>query len=256
MNFVLVMPIYRRPKLTSFVLRHWHRQIHRLRGQVNLHLVCVGSEGGESSSLITGLTDVMSYIEHENEPLSAKWNAGVQVAKHIRPDAVISVGSDDILSDEILLAFQAKLLEGHDLIGLRDLWFFDIAKQYLGYWPGYTSDKPRFGEPVGCGRCHSRKVLDAVGWQLYPTTATAKPVTLDSESSKFFTSHGFTFDAFSLNSLWPGAKAVDIKSDLSLTTFDRIKYEQTYSGSEALQFFANLLEPTELDEFRRLSCES
>lgn len=242
MKLVFVMPIYGRHDLVRMILRQWHYQILRLRGTVDVHVVCIGSEGKESAALLSGYSgDTMSYVEAPNTPLNRKWNAGLQVARFLNPDGVAIVGSDDLVSDSLLLAWSEKLSQGVDLFGLKDLYFFDALSLRLGYWPGYgTKRQPnRKGEPVGLGRCHSRAVMEAVGWQLWPHDPERNSV-LDLMSITRLREHGYEPVAFSLGEL--NAKAVDIKAGLSITAFDRIPYHHTVKGAKAMEYLADLVD--------------
>lgn len=241
MKLVFVMPLWKRHTLTALVLRQWHRQIHRLRGTVHVHLVCIGSEGRTSARLLEGYGDGMSYVEAPNEPLNQKWNKGLDVARHLEPDAVLIIGSDDLVSDSLMLRYSELLSGGHDFFGLRDLYFFDPSRLKLGYWPGYgTMRQPlRAGEPVGAARCHSRRAMEAVHWKLWPTDVAQNRV-LDLTSRDRLAAAGFTPTAFTLDEL--GAKAVDIKADESITAFDRIPYDWVTRGTTALEFLRDLVD--------------
>lgn len=222
-RILAVMPLWRRPALTRLILRQWNAQIQRLRadGRVDLHLLCIGSEGAASVELVSGYANSMSYMEHRNYPLNQKWNAGIQLARTMNPDAVVIVGSDDLLSDALWLAYADKLARGEEAFGLLDLWFFDISTQRLGYWPGYSQDSARFGESVGLGRCYSRSVLNQLDWLLwdYPP---AKNTVLDGNSTARLNRFNIYPTAFRMDRLGPNVRAVDIKGTFSITQWDRL----------------------------------
>ena len=243
------MPLWGRHELTALILRQWHQQIHRLRGRVDVHLVTIGSEGRASALLTSGYSDTMSYVEAPNDPLNRKWNAALSVARAWDPDAVLIVGSDDLLSDGLLLACAEKVRAGVPYFGLRDLYFFDAATLRLGYWPGYgTKRQPlRTGEPVGCARCHSLDVMERVGWQLWPSDP-AQNTVLDLMSLRYLLSHGVQPSVFSLAEL--GGKAVDIKVGQSITGFKRIPYQRIERGAAALAYLADLVDEAGLQQLQ------
>ena len=245
MKLVAVMPIWKRPLLTSIVLRQWHEQIHRLRGQIELHLICVGSEGKASSALLSGYTDVMSYVEHANDPLNRKWSAGVEVAKYMNPDGLMIVGSDDLLSDSLFLAWKEKLSLGLNVFGLKDLYFFDASAIHLKHWPGYGPGRlpHREGEPVGLARCYSRHAMQTIDWQLWPYNP-QRNNSLDFASMARLRKFGFEADVFTLAEL--GAKAVDIKTDEGIITFERIPFDTQVFGQAALDYLADLADASSL----------
>lgn len=250
LHIVAVMPLWQRHALTALVLRQWHRQIHRLRGVVDLHLVCVGSEGARSSGLVSGYTDVMSYLEADNTPLNQKWQRGVDVARTLAPDAVMLVNSDDVVSDSLVLGLQERLRDGIPFVGLRDLYFFDAPTLRLGYWPGYGPEgglPHRAGEPIGCARCVQRAALETTGWRLWDELP-ARNNALDGTSTAFLARHGITPTTYRLDELGHGAKAVDIKTDVGITDFGRIPCTRMVQGAEALAYFADLVDEAALQE--------
>lgn len=247
MKLVCVMPIWKRPTLTSLILRQWHRQIHRLRDRVDVHVVCVGSEGRTSARLMEGFSDVMSYVEARNDALNLKWNAGLGVARYLDPDAVLTIGSDDLVSDSLLVRYAELVADGLDFFGLTDLYFFDSVRVRLGYWPGYgpTRQPHRIGEPIGAARCHSRRVLETLQWELWSATPT-RNCAMDHASLLWLAEHGFRPTAYSLDAL--GVKAVDIKADESITGFERIPYARVEQGAAAVAYLRDLLDEDSLQQ--------
>jgi hypothetical protein len=220
-----------------------------LAARVDLQLLAVGSEGIRSETLCRDAG--FEYVEHANEPLSHKWNAGVRAAESFSPDAVVIIGSDDLLSSELLSTYADRLDEGHEFFGLLDLYFFDLTASTLGYWPGYheTSTKGRSGEPIGCGRCLSRSVLEATGWNLWPREPRLNEL-LDGAALKFLNLNGFQHVAWTLDEI--GAKAVDIKSAVNITRFESIPYKSRVTGAPALDYVRDLLTEQETDRLLRL----
>lgn len=249
MKLVCVMPLWGRHDLTALILRQWHYQILRLRGRVDVHLVCVGSEGARSSALVGGYGDTMSYVEAPNDPLSHKWNKGVALARVFDPDAVLIVGSDDLVSDSLFLAYAEQLRGGLEFFGLLDLHFFDATRLRLGYWPGYGGRHApmRKGEPVGCARCHARALLERIDWHIWPVHPPRNTV-LDRTSLHRLAEFGAHPTGFRLAEL--GAKAVDVKVGHSITGFDRIPYRDVLHGKAALAYLADLVDEAGLAELR------
>jgi len=112
-----------------------------------------------------------------NSPLSFKWQAGLDyVHAHIPPDecdAVLILGSDDVLSEQTLDFITKQLMldaaRGTPcLLGFDDIFFHNVESNVSRYYTGY-SEKRR--EPMGAGRCFPRAVLDAVDWRLWTLEA-------------------------------------------------------------------------------------
>jgi len=134
--------------------------IHRLINK-NLvkHVVCVGGplerETCESAGAI--------FVEHENNPLGKKWNAGFEKARTLGCDGALFVGSSDWLSDN-WLSYMVPLLGEYDLIGKADFYLLDIGETRRAcHWLGYTGE--RRNEPIGIGRVVSARILDKINWQ-------------------------------------------------------------------------------------------
>jgi len=142
--------------------------INRLRDQFDITPVIVGSEGEVSKALCKKYGFL--YLERPNNPLGRKFNAGLQVFKIFPVDYVIIMGSDDLISNNLIETYMPYMEKGHDLIGILDIYYYDILTKKLHYWPGYGNcqkDKKRRNEPLGLARCISNKMINLVNWHLW-----------------------------------------------------------------------------------------
>lgn len=104
------------------------------------------------------------FIEHENLPLSNKWNACFLEAKKLNPDAVLFMGSSDWISDN-WITYCSQWIDRADLIGHRGFHLLDIGQQFrVCYWDGYGPGR-REKEPIGIGRILSARILDKLEWK-------------------------------------------------------------------------------------------
>lgn len=103
-------------------------------------------------------------FKYPNQPLSKKWNYGIEVLEHMDFDAVILLGSDDYF-DENYLNFVKENWSKYDMIGFTDMYFEDIAGKKF-YWGGYKNN--RVGEPAGAGKVYSKKFLERINYNLFP----------------------------------------------------------------------------------------
>lgn len=110
--------------------------------------------------------NIKYYSQHQNNPLSFKWNAAIKMLEKIDFDAVIILGSDDYV-DMPFMNFIDKHIPKYDMIGFVDIYFRSIEKQMF-YWPGYKTK--RIGEPVGAGRVYTKKFLEKINYNLYPSS--------------------------------------------------------------------------------------
>jgi len=246
---LLLTSVWKRPELTKIVLRTYDRMRESLADEIDLRLLAVGSED-ETSRLLCEECG-FDYIEQPNSPLSYKWNAGVNAAEKYEPDALVIVGSDDLVSPGLFHAWAEKLREGLHFFGISDMYFFDPTDSRLGYWGGYehTVMKDRAGEPIGCGRCFSRTLLEKMKWNLWPPMPKLDSL-LDRLALNFAKVHGFKPVSWKLAEI--GAQAVDIKIDTNITPFDAIEYQVVRNGDNAMDYMRSLLTPDDLTRLMQL----
>jgi len=142
-----------------------------LRDEHNIHLrlFAVGSEGLASERVAT--SNGFVYEEAPNHPLGAKWNSGLRAMHERFPslDAVLIVGSDDLIEQEYLVLCRDYLQtasRNYTMLGLLDMYYFDLKTLQLVYTAGYTEDaqKRRPDRTLGFGRCVKSSIMDAVDW--------------------------------------------------------------------------------------------
>jgi hypothetical protein len=112
-------------------------------------------------------------VVHANQPLSDKWNAGMDefAGEAYEPsaniDAVVILGSDDFVTADLFRCWAKHLRDGWALLGVKDAYTFRPGDGRLVHYPGYGPG-PRQGESLGTGRCLSRKLLQALEWKPWP----------------------------------------------------------------------------------------
>ena len=160
--------------LTSFWKRHalseaFLKHIKFLEGELrefDIDCVVVGSEGGLTEEMVKSFD--FKYLEHENLPLSKKWDAGLKFTKNADPDVVIILGSDDFISPNTVRGLCKSLSEGRLMVGLIDMHLLDSNSSILYHWNGYgTTDPHKRWETIGMARCLSRMLLDKVGFSIW-----------------------------------------------------------------------------------------
>lgn len=154
----VITPIWKRPHITRLVFDQW--RTWSADGFTFEHVI-VGSEGEESRALAGDF----HYIEHENQPLGAKFNASVSYCKQLDFDYLMPMGSDQIVKDTIFAEYVPHIDAGRRYIGVQDLYVLDVKLPTVGYWPGYTNH--RRGQPIGPGRMIRRDLVEELGWRLY-----------------------------------------------------------------------------------------
>jgi len=222
-----VTNVWKRPELTRRVLNVYQRYQGELKDRLDLRLVAVGSEGRKSQELC--MRYGFDYCEFDNEPLTAKRNAGLAAARKHDPDAVVMAGSDDILSPNYFQTVYA-LVQEQPAVGLRDFYYVHAHKRQLAYWPGYKGR--RQFEPIGAGRSYHRSLLEAMQWQLWPADSDANR-SMDGIAYRNLRKHGFGFKAYAMREL--GVWAMDIKSGPNMNPWTPERYETIWRGEEALR---------------------
>lgn len=164
MKIGILTCMWKRPE----VFRIFATGLNRLKDEFDIVTLSIGSEGKLSKNLCKEYK--INYLEFNNKPLGAKFNAGMSIMKTFRPDYVMVMGSDDLISDKTFKTIYEYCLNGYDMIGFTDLWFYDLITKKLVYWPGYgnrgtKADSARKGEAIGLGRTLSAKILDKLSWQ-------------------------------------------------------------------------------------------
>lgn len=164
----ILTTIWMRPELTEIVLSYYEWLQNQLKGEIDIVLVAVGSEGSESRALSE--QNGFNYFEFPNLPLSSKWNYGLKQCSNYELDAVVIVGSDDLLDKQLFYRYDQFIRMGFPFIGLRDGYFFNTNLAELLHWKGYyysNNLSERFGETVGMGRCYSRELLEHINYDLW-----------------------------------------------------------------------------------------
>lgn len=151
---VAVIPVHGRLPLLPFTIR----RLYNKNGVSKV--ICVGETLAEKAVCMEAGA---YWVQHKNEPLGRKWNAGFLEAKKYYPDAVLYSGSSDWLSDSWLTIMQ-PYLNLHEMVGVPGNYYVDVATKLRGVqWSGY--EKRFREETIGIGRVLSRNLLNKIGWQ-------------------------------------------------------------------------------------------
>jgi hypothetical protein len=132
-------------------------------GAPELVSVVAGSEGAASRTLIESYGGI--YVPFRNQPLGAKFNAALRAARRTEPDAIVVLGSDNLATESLFLAWQNALEAGYDFCGILDSTQWWPKQNTFVHWRGYTNH--RRGETGGSGRCYSKALLDRIDWHLW-----------------------------------------------------------------------------------------
>lgn len=146
-------------------------------------------------------------IEAYNTPLTDKWNTGVQCISGCDLDAIVIVGSDDLLAPEYFEMLRNVLADGVDYFILSSMYFFDALTGRLAL--------SRY-ENAGAGRMIARPLLEAVDWTPWHHRGRPDPANYRKCSPLATKEFKPTLDIASRT------VALDIKSQNNIWTFDEI----------------------------------
>lgn len=177
---------------------------------VELITIVAGSEGKESKKLVESYG--FHYIEMPNQPLSNKMQSTIKKAYELKVDYVICMGSDDVLSLELMQKYILMMKKGIDYIGTTDFYFYDTVSDKSLYWGGYTENY-RFGHLCGAGRCLSANLLNQMNWMVWEGYDNM----LDTSMQVKLKGCKYTEERINLKKL--GLYALDIKSETNMTKF-------------------------------------
>lgn len=227
----LLTCLWQRHALTEIVLGHYAALRESLAPILQLEPLAVGSEGQTTRSIAE--RHGFRYLEHANQPLGAKWNAGLRAFRQTELDALLIVGSDDLLDRPLLEHFAGLLRDGARFIGLRDMYFFDQPSRRLLHWPGYVG--PREGETTGLGRCIHRHYLEATDWHLWDDTLTSG---LDRSMMTHLAPHMTGREAHHhiLDARAAGFAPIDVKTAVNLWSYDQVAASGQFEHLEADAF--------------------
>lgn len=103
-------------------------------------------------------------VVHPNQPLGAKWQAGVDFARTLDISALVIQGSDDILCKSFIKGVENTM----DLVGfhgLKEWWIYDPKAKELYLFEYALNDFP-----LGGGRYYTKELLDCIDWKIFDTT--------------------------------------------------------------------------------------
>jgi len=159
MRIGILTAVWRRHELFYIFAKHLHSIQKPFKSHTFINLAVVSEDLNQSL-----LCDCnFKTLRQRNNPVSEKFNAGMQEMREHNPDYVMILGSDDLISKKALSCLISKMKKDIDLIGISDCFFYDVKLQSLHYYPGYSNH--RRGEAMGGGRCLSKRLLKELNWR-------------------------------------------------------------------------------------------
>ena len=208
MKILLVTAIWQRHELAKVILnkyRHW--DVMRL---------AVGSEGDSSRQVAESCG--WHYFEHPNSPLTHKFSALFQKAKEYNPDAIMLMGSDDLISEKVLAYYRQHFDASRvALMGFKDIYFFHQQTGNAIRHKGFIGTKSPF--TIGCGRIFSKPLLDLVDWKLWGDES--KERGLDITTSRILERMGIKETQVTMEE---AGMMIDVKTNIGLTDMETFNF--------------------------------
>lgn len=194
-NIVFIIAIYKRHDLTKIVLDYYRK----LSKKYGFKIVVAGSEGQISEELAKGLI----YIEVPNEPLTEKNNAMMLKAKSFKPDAVVLLGSDDLICENIIQWYYS--LDTEKVMGFSDIYFYSTQHKITSYL--------HLDKHFGAGRYYPKSVLEKCNYKAWRGKLNKG---CDNNSEKYLRSLEVEFERIPLDKI--NGFLIDIKHDYNISS--------------------------------------
>jgi len=175
--------------------------------------IVAGSEGNKSKELVE--KHGFHYINIPNQPLAAKMQSTMFMARDIDADYVLCVGSDDIIGLGLMERYIELMHKGVDYFGTVDFYFYNVVSKRASYWGGYREDY-RKGHLCGAGRCLSKQLLKKMDWLVW--TNEYSHLLDTSMQRRLKLAQPYTTELINLKN--EGLYGLDIKSEINMTPFE------------------------------------
>lgn len=143
-----------RPK----VFKLFCASMKRLRTQVGIDFPVVCVSGVEDRKTCDEYN--IGHIVQTNKPVSRKFDTGCKYMQKIGVNYCMILGSDDIMSTDLLKSLISEMNKGISLIGIKELYFYGTEKQFKGKLL-YI----RLTSLAGVCRTIHKSILDKVDWR-------------------------------------------------------------------------------------------
>lgn len=201
MKLGILTTLWQRPNLTPIYLD----RLMRLQSKFNVIGACVGTDNQYRESC--EVREIL-YVDCANKPLGSKWNIGLELLEKTDVTHVMTLGSDDFVSDNFIEYAMGYVQETKkDFCGAYDLWIYGANVKRRGF--GVLWYFRYRGFLVGPGRIYSRHALDLANWRLWHPS---KNSGLDGSSARTMRLLGDKIDRGHWVNREQGTFVIDIKT--------------------------------------------
>jgi hypothetical protein len=163
MRLAIVTAVWGRPQTTAIF---W-RGAQRLAAAWAPHTTTVYAAGSQAMHRELAAQYGGVFVEHDNEPLSAKFNSACRRAMDDGAEYLIILGSDDLISPQLATLMREAMEADVTYVGATGCFFVEPRTRRAAQIVGHAS-RSRWGETVGPGRVVHRRAVEQAGGRLWP----------------------------------------------------------------------------------------
>lgn len=205
MKCAIVTCLWKRPYLTEVIQDYYANEFS------DCVLIAAKSEGDAQP-----VNDNWNYVYFPNSCLAQKFNKVFTAAKLFDVDAVLLIGSDDLISRDLFNYYQDNYSPDKEyMLGLRDLYYHDLISDSTIHSKDIYYRKQLL--PIGCGRIFSKRLLNRIGWSPYGKLTISSG--LDSNSTNYLERRGINNKTVSMQE---SGIAVDLKCGEGINSFEKV----------------------------------
>jgi hypothetical protein len=187
------------------VLKLWCASIKRLRKETDTFIPAVVVSGVEDKDICHGYN--IGHITFPNKPCTAKWNRAFEFMRSMSMDAVMILGSDDIVSTALLRNTYTRMEEDIDVMGVNSFYFY--CGQGVDRGKLVLLNRPNKNSFLGIAKTVSKRVLDQCDWVLWDQE---RNWGMDAIANR-------TINKYAKTKAEVGGMVVDVKTRVNLNSF-------------------------------------
>ena len=164
-TIIILTCVWGRPEVTEYYIKGLKITQNKLKNVFNFINIIVDSD--ESNLSLFKNDKTFNYYNYPNQPVSNKWNFALSKCRDFEYDYVLMMGSDDLISPEVLHKYKDFIDSEYEYIGLTDLFVYNTLTEKFYYWSGYKINSGRHGESLGLGRCIRKNIVEYFNYKLW-----------------------------------------------------------------------------------------
>lgn len=199
-KLMVYLAVWRRPEITELCLIG----IQRMRQHPAYEIMFAVISESEMIPLMEKYD--IKWAKYENLPVGKKKNYGLSVLSVYDFDYLMEIGSDDLVTNYLLDQY-LDYFGKYDFFGISDAAYIESESGLCHRFISYKST-------YGAGRVMSRKLLESVGWTLWPDNISRG---MDNASIRNVRDAGYQFHQVK-HGEYPGL--IDVKSAENIWKFN------------------------------------